>query len=312
MSLPSNIIEQRPDIRAAEEQLRSANAQVGVAIAAMIPQFTISGAVGGTATAFPWLFRSGGPFWNLIGDVTQPVFAGGTLLHTKRAADEALRQAAAQYQNTVLQAYQNVADTLHALVADGDALAAAAEAERAAKATLESDAPTDAGRLYRLSHRSCRGDRISTSGARPRAGAGDSLRRYCSALPGSRRRMVESSTALASSDGRRPGFRGTPQQIEEQLVVVSPSKQILCIEDEAETAALIAEDLEERGYTVNIATDGHAGLNAILKTSPDLVLCDINMPGMSGFEVMDTVDRARAAVRSHALHFPHGAQGSRK
>ena len=65
------------------------------------------------------------------------MFAGGTLLHTKRAADEALRQAAAQYQNTVLQAYQNVADTLHALVTDGDALAAAAEAERAAKATLE-------------------------------------------------------------------------------------------------------------------------------------------------------------------------------
>lgn len=137
LSLPSSIIEQRPDIRAAEEQLRSANAQVGVAIAAMIPQFTISGAVGGTATAFPWLFRSGGPFWNLIGDVTRPVFAGGTLLHTKRAADEALRQAAAQYQNTVLQAYQNVADTLHALVADGEGLAAAAEAERAAKATLE-------------------------------------------------------------------------------------------------------------------------------------------------------------------------------
>ncbi len=90
LSLPSKIIEQRPDIRAAEEQLRSANAQIGVAIAAMLPQFTISGAAGGTATEFPWLFRSGGPFWSLIGDVTQPVFAGGTLLHTKRAADQAL------------------------------------------------------------------------------------------------------------------------------------------------------------------------------------------------------------------------------
>jgi NodT family efflux transporter outer membrane factor (OMF) lipoprotein len=137
LSLPSKIIEQRPDIRAAEEQLRSANAQVGVAIAAMLPQFTISGAIGGTAGEFPWLFRSGGPFWSLIGDVTQPVFAGGTLLHTKRAADQALLQAAAQYQNTVLTAYQNVADTLHAIAADADALAAAVEAERAAKATLE-------------------------------------------------------------------------------------------------------------------------------------------------------------------------------
>jgi NodT family efflux transporter outer membrane factor (OMF) lipoprotein len=137
LSLPSKIIEQRPDIRAAEEQLRSANAQVGVAIAAMLPQFTISGSAGGTATEFPWLFRSGGPFWSLIGDVTQPVFAGGTLLHTKRAADQALLQAAAQYQNAVLAGYQNVADTLHALVADADALAAAVATERAAKATLE-------------------------------------------------------------------------------------------------------------------------------------------------------------------------------
>ena len=69
--------------------------------------------------------------------MTQPLFAGGTLLHTKRAADEALRQAAAQYQNTVLQAYQNVADTLHAMITDADALAADIEAERAAKLTLD-------------------------------------------------------------------------------------------------------------------------------------------------------------------------------
>jgi NodT family efflux transporter outer membrane factor (OMF) lipoprotein len=137
LSLPSKIIEQRPDVRAAEEQLRSANAQVGVAIAAMIPQFTITGAAGGTATTFPWLFRSGGPFWNLIGDVTQPVFAGGILLHNKRAADQALLQAAAQYQNTVITAYENVADTLHALLSDADALAAADAAERAAKVTLD-------------------------------------------------------------------------------------------------------------------------------------------------------------------------------
>lgn len=137
LSLPSKIIEQRPDIRAAEEQLRSANAEVGVAVAAMVPQFTITGTAGGAATQFAQMFRHGGPFWTLIGDVTQPVFAGGTLLHTKRAADEALRQAAAQYQNTVLQAYQNVADTLHAMIADADALAADIEAERAAKLTLD-------------------------------------------------------------------------------------------------------------------------------------------------------------------------------
>jgi DNA-binding response OmpR family regulator len=69
--------------------------------------------------------------------------------------------------------------------------------------------------------------------------------------------------------------------------MVSPNKRILCIEDDAETAALIAEDLRERGYAVEIAIDGHSGLSAILKTGPDLVLCDINMPGMTGFEVME-------------------------
>jgi NodT family efflux transporter outer membrane factor (OMF) lipoprotein len=137
LSLPSRIIEQRPDVRAAAEQLRSANAQVGVAIAAMLPQFSITGAVGGGANEFPWMFRDGGPFWNLIGGVSQPLFAGGTLLHTKRAADQALLQAAAQYQETVLTAYQNVADTLHALLADADELAAAHSAERAAKVTLD-------------------------------------------------------------------------------------------------------------------------------------------------------------------------------
>jgi NodT family efflux transporter outer membrane factor (OMF) lipoprotein len=137
LSLPSKIIEQRPDIRAAEENLRSANANVGVAVAAMLPQFTITGVAGGTATQFSQIFSSGGPFWSLIGDAAQPLFQGGTLLHTKRAADQALRQAAAQYQNTVLQAYQNVADTLHAIVTDADALAAAVDAERAAKVAFD-------------------------------------------------------------------------------------------------------------------------------------------------------------------------------
>jgi NodT family efflux transporter outer membrane factor (OMF) lipoprotein len=137
LSLPSKIIEQRPDVRAAAEQLCAANAQVGVAIAAMLPQFSITGAAGGTANEFAWMFRDGGPFWNLIAGVIQPLFAGGTLLHSKRAADQALQQAAAQYQQTVLTAYQNVADTLHAMLADADELAAAHAAERAAKVTLD-------------------------------------------------------------------------------------------------------------------------------------------------------------------------------
>jgi NodT family efflux transporter outer membrane factor (OMF) lipoprotein len=137
LSVPAKIIEQRPDVRAAAEQIRSANAEVGVAVAAMIPQFSITGAVGGAANQFDWMFRDGGPFWSLIAGVSQPLFAGGTLLHTKRAADQALLQAAAEYRQAVLAAYQNVADTLHALLADADELAAAYAAERAAKVTLD-------------------------------------------------------------------------------------------------------------------------------------------------------------------------------
>ena len=79
----------------------------------MLPQFSISGEYGGNATQIAQDVSSGGPFWSLYGDVNQPIFQGGTLLHQERAAKQALKQAAAQYQSTVITAYQNVADTLH-------------------------------------------------------------------------------------------------------------------------------------------------------------------------------------------------------
>lgn len=137
VSLPGKLIEQRPDVRAAEAQLHALNAQVGVALAAMLPQLSITGSVGGNADELPWLFRTGGSFWNVVGDVSQPVFHGGTLLHQKRAAEQAVKQAAAQYRSTVITAYQNVADSLHATLSDADALAADWEAEKAAKVTLD-------------------------------------------------------------------------------------------------------------------------------------------------------------------------------
>jgi NodT family efflux transporter outer membrane factor (OMF) lipoprotein len=137
LSLPGKLIEQRPDVRAAQAQLHSLNAQAAVAVAAMLPQFSITGSVGGNADELPWLFRTGGSFWNVVADATQPLFHGGTLLHQKRAAEEALKQAAAQYRSTVITAYQNVADSLHATLSDADALAADWEAEKAAKVTLE-------------------------------------------------------------------------------------------------------------------------------------------------------------------------------
>jgi NodT family efflux transporter outer membrane factor (OMF) lipoprotein len=137
VSLPAKIVEQRPDVRAAEAQLHAANAQVGVAVAAMLPQFSITGQYGSNATQIPWMFRHGGPFWSLYGNVSQPVFQGGTLLHQERAAQQALKQAAAQYETTVMTAYQNIADTLHLSLSDADALAADVEAENSARVTYD-------------------------------------------------------------------------------------------------------------------------------------------------------------------------------
>ena len=137
VSLPSKLVEQRPDVRAAEEQMHAASAAIGVAVANRLPQFTISAAYGGTATQFAQMFAHGNPFWSIAGNATQTFFAGGTLLHQQRAAEAAFDQAAAQYRSTVITAFQNVADTLHALQNDAESLKAAVAAERAAKVTLD-------------------------------------------------------------------------------------------------------------------------------------------------------------------------------
>jgi len=78
-------------------------------------------------------------------------------------------------------------------------------------------------------------------------------------------------------------------------------RHILCIEDDLETAALLAEDLTERGFEVSLAADGHEGLTALLRSPPDLVLCDINMPNMSGFEVLEKL--TGIAPRFHDMPF---------
>jgi NodT family efflux transporter outer membrane factor (OMF) lipoprotein len=137
LGVPSQLVERRPDVRAAEAQLHSATAQVGVAIADMLPQVTLTGNIGSTATAMGDLFKSGTGFWSVGATLTQTLFQGGTLLHRKRAADAALDQAGALYRSAVLTAFQNVADALHALDTDADALSAAARAEGAARKSLD-------------------------------------------------------------------------------------------------------------------------------------------------------------------------------
>lgn len=136
LSLPSKIIEQRPDVRAAEEQLHFASAQAGVAIANKLPQFAVTAAIGGMAATPDWMFRTGGGFFNLAANVAYTIFDGGTLRAKSRAAEQALIQAGAMYRSTVIAALQNVADTLYTIQSDADALKAAASATQAAQTAL--------------------------------------------------------------------------------------------------------------------------------------------------------------------------------
>ena len=137
VSLPSKLVAQRPDVRAAEASLHSASAQIGMAVAARLPQITLSANIGNSASTAGNLFTPGTNFWTLAGGLTGPIFDGFTLLHKQRAAQAGFDQAAAQYRGTVLTAFQNVADTLRALQSDADALTAAVASERAAARSLD-------------------------------------------------------------------------------------------------------------------------------------------------------------------------------
>jgi NodT family efflux transporter outer membrane factor (OMF) lipoprotein len=137
VSLPSSLVRQRPDIRAAESLLHQASAEVGVATANLYPQITLSGGYGFEAGDIGSLFNGQSAVWNLGAGLLQPLFHGGELTARRRAAVDAYDQSAAQYRQTVLQAFQNVADVLRALDTDAQALQAQLEAQTAAKATLD-------------------------------------------------------------------------------------------------------------------------------------------------------------------------------
>jgi NodT family efflux transporter outer membrane factor (OMF) lipoprotein len=137
VSLPSELIRQRPDVLSAEAQMHAASADVGVAVANLLPQISLTGSDGGTSTALNELFAAGNTFWSAGASLTQTLFAGGALVHRKRAADAALDAAGAQYRATVLAAFQNVADSLTALRLDADAVNANDAAERAAANSVQ-------------------------------------------------------------------------------------------------------------------------------------------------------------------------------
>jgi NodT family efflux transporter outer membrane factor (OMF) lipoprotein len=137
LSLPSQLIEQRPDVRASQAQLHQASAQIGVAIANRLPQFTLTGDYGSAAVTTAALFTPSALIWSAAASGTQPIFHGFTLLHQQRAAEAAYDQAGAQYRATVLTAFQNVADALRALQFDAATLKAQRAALRDASDTLD-------------------------------------------------------------------------------------------------------------------------------------------------------------------------------
>ena len=137
LSLPSNLVEQRPDIREADANLHAATAAVGIAIANRLPQISLNAQVGSQANEPGQLFSPGGGLAYIVTQAVQPIFPGGQLLHQQRAAVATMQEEAALWQQTVIGAFQNVADTLQALSGDSRALVADLTAEQAASRSLD-------------------------------------------------------------------------------------------------------------------------------------------------------------------------------
>lgn len=118
VSLPSKMLEQRPDIQASQALLHQASAQIGVATANLLPQITITGGYGWLAPSLNNFFSNQNQVWSIAGGLMQPIFHGGQLIFQRKAAIAAFDQAKAQYKQTVLQAFKNVADALRAIQYD--------------------------------------------------------------------------------------------------------------------------------------------------------------------------------------------------
>ena len=195
LSLPSALVEQRPDVLQAEENMHAASAQIGVARANRLPNITLSANAGTNALAISQVFGPGTGFWNIGTALLAPLFDGGTKLHQERAARYAYQQTSEQYRSTVLTAFQNVADTLVALQQDADTLKATAAAVDAAKTSLD---------LTRLQYKDGYAAYLAVLNADQAylqarldlvQAEAESLYGYRRAVPGTRRRMVASARA---------------------------------------------------------------------------------------------------------------------
>ena len=136
VSFPSKLVAQRPDIQAAQESLHAASAAIGVAEAARLPAITLSADMGSMANNLNKLFSAGSGFWSVGGSAAETLFDAGALADKEDAARDAYDASAAQYRKTVLRAFQDVADTLHALQSDAEGLTVKDEAEKVAAESL--------------------------------------------------------------------------------------------------------------------------------------------------------------------------------
>ena len=137
VSLPSELVRRRPDILSAEAQLHAATAAVGVATANLYPQITLSGNVGLQATSNGHLFDASSLAWGVISGITAPLFDGGTLRAERRAALQAVQVNAANYQQTVLESFGQVANLLQSARHDEELLVAQSEAVETARSSVD-------------------------------------------------------------------------------------------------------------------------------------------------------------------------------
>lgn len=135
VTLPSELVRQRPDVLIAEANVHVSSANVGVATAAMFPSITLTGTFGQQSSTLADLFSPGHWVWSFGGSLLAPIFHGGKLRSERRAAVEAYRQSIATYRSTVLTAFSDVATSLNALVNGADAVDARTRALAAATDT---------------------------------------------------------------------------------------------------------------------------------------------------------------------------------
>lgn len=137
LSLPADLVRQRPDIRQAEASLHQMAASVGVSTANMLPQFTLTPSAGTQSLSVPNLFSAESAAWALAANIQQKLFDAGQLYHAKEYSVASFEQTYAAYQSTVIMAFQNVADSLRAIQYDAAMLKAQAVAEKAALDSLK-------------------------------------------------------------------------------------------------------------------------------------------------------------------------------